>query len=239
VTKTAAAVALHLAQGDHGRPSRRGTRPGSPWGFRLVGQCPGRWWRRGKRLERLLRWRPTQEGPALGRRGFRHRRWWRRPGDRFNVRSARGAQLQNALGPGVPVGFSDGDRDRSEAIADLLRERHEFVEGGTRAVGQLGLGLYRGVEPLQEEVPEQLGVLHPHEPAAWPHQPLVESALTFVLALLRGTEGHFDGVQGVLGRIASQQVVNRVREAGTDGTAVWSIRLLDEVVLGLTANAVG
>ena len=30
-----------------------------------------------------------------------------------------------------------------------------------------------------------------------------------------------------------------MREAGTDGTAVWSIRFLNEVVLGLTANAVG
>jgi len=140
--KTAAAVALHLAQGDHGRPSRLGNRPGNPWGFRPVGRCPGRWWRRGKRLERLLRWRPPQEGPALGRRGFRHRRWRRRPEDRFNLRPARGAELQNAPGLGVPVGFADGDLDRSEAIADLLRERHEIVEGGTRAVGQLGMGLH-------------------------------------------------------------------------------------------------
>jgi len=67
----------------------------------------------------------------------------------------------------------------------------------------------------------------------------VKSALTFVLALLRGTEGHFGGVQGVLGRIASQQVVDRVREACTDGIVVWSIRSLDEVVLGLTAKSVG
>jgi len=104
-----------------------------------------------------MRWWPTRGGPALGRRGFRHRRWRRRPENRFNLRSAPGAELQDALRLGVPVGFADGDLDRPETIAELLRERHEFVEGGTRAVGQLGLGLYRGVEPLQEQVPELPG----------------------------------------------------------------------------------
>jgi len=59
-----------------------------------------------------------------------------------------------------------GDLESSESIADLLRQRHEFVEGGARAVGQLGLGLYRAVEPLQEQVPELPGVLHPYELAA-------------------------------------------------------------------------
>jgi len=104
--------------------------------------------------------------PALWRRGLRHRGWRRRPEDRFSFRSAPGAELQDALDLGVPVCFADGDLESSESIAGLLRQRHEIVEGGARAVGQLGLGLYRGVEPLQEQVPELPGVLHLYELAA-------------------------------------------------------------------------
>ena len=104
--------------------------------------------------------------PALWRRGLRNLRWQRRPEDRFNLLSVPGADLQDALGLCVPVGFADGDLDSSEAIADLLRERHELVQGGSRPVGQLGLGLYRGVEPLQKQVPELPGVVHPHELSA-------------------------------------------------------------------------
>jgi len=59
------------------------------------------------------------------------------------------------------------------------------------------------------------------------------------MALLHGTEGHFGGVQGVLGRMASHRIEDREKELGTDGAAVWFIRLLDEVVFRLTANAVG
>jgi len=66
----------------------------------------------------------------------------------------------------VPVGCADGDLDRTKAIADLVQERQEFVEGGARAVGQLGLGLYRGVEPLQVKIPKLPRVGHPHDLAS-------------------------------------------------------------------------
>ena len=234
MTETAVAVALPLAGADHGRPSHRATRPGSPWGFRPGGRCPGRWRRRGERVERLLQRRPTHKMPDLWRRGLRRRRWRRHPEDRFKLRSAPGAKLQNALGSGVPVGFAHGDLDRSEAGTNLLRQRHAFVKSDASALGQLGLGMYRKVERLQKPVPEIPGIAHPHALAPQTNQPLIESAFAFVLALLRVTEGHSGGLQGALERIKSQQINDLVQEAATDGAAVWSIRFLNKIFCSTT-----
>jgi len=75
-------------------------------------------------------------------------------------------------------------------------------------------------------------------PVRLAHQPLIENSFSFFFAELRGTEGHLGGLQGVLGRITSRQIVDRVREAGADGTAVWAICFLDEIVHGLPTSAV-